>query len=236
MTTLNDAPAEFVDAYSFAVMRAIKGENRAAVLLAGRSQTVLSRMVALGVALCAAKPQTSRKAISAEFGRLIPTSKGGAQGNATHAAYKGRVLAALDEAGVMPGIWRDIPSGLSAEQFATAVDARAVIIAARVSAMKAEAEATRTAEKAEAERLAAIKEDAEREERVRAANNPDLIQGADGDTDESIIRAALASALAALATLRSFADHSEAVAALSRIQQSFFDEAAADMDISILAA
>jgi hypothetical protein len=236
MSTLTDAPAAFVDAYAFATMRAIKGEDRAAQLLAGRSATVLSRMVALGVALCAAKPQTSRKAISAEFGRLIPTSKGGAGGSATHAAYKGRVLAALDEAGVMPGIWRDIPSGLAADEFAAAVDARAVIIGDRVSAMKTEAEAARAAEKAEAIRLASIKEDADREERVRAAENPDLIQGADGDTDESIIRAALASALAALATLRSFADHAEAVAALSRVQQSFFDEAAADMDITILAA
>ena len=236
MSNLSDAPAEFVDAYSFAVMRAIKGEDRAAVLLAGRSQTVLSRMVALGVALCAAKPQTSRKAISAEFGRLIPTSKGGVGGSATHAAYKGRVLAALDEPGVMAAIWRDIPSGLTADEFATAVDARAVIIGDRVSAMKAEAEAARAAEKVEADRLAAIKDEADREERVRANEAPTLLDGADGDTDESVIRAALASALAALATLRSFADHSEAVAALSRVQQSFFDEAAADMDVTILAA
>jgi hypothetical protein len=236
MSTLTDAPAAFVDAYAFATMRAIKGEDRAAQILAKSSATVLSRMVALGVALCAAKPQTSRKAISAEFGRLIPTSKGGAGGSATHAAYKGRVLAALDEAGVMPGIWRDIPSGLSADEFAAAVDARAVIIGDRVSAMKTEAEAARKEEaRVEAEAKAA-REEVDREERVRAAENPTLIDGADGDTDESVIRAAGAAALAALATLRSFSHHPAALLALSRVRSSFFDEAAADMDISILAA
>lgn len=238
MSNLNDVPADFVDAFAFATMRAIKAETRVADLLVARSATVLFRMVALGVALCAAKPQTSRNAISTEFGRLIPSSKGAAHGprGATYAAYKGRVLSALEEPGVMAGIWRDIPQGLTADEFATAVDARAVIVGERVSAMKAEADAARAAEKEEVARIAAARDEAEREERVRASEAPTLIDGADGDTDESIIRAALAAALDALATLRSFANHIEATAALSRLQQTFFTEAAADMDVTILAA
>lgn len=235
MSDLINVPTAHVHSFTVATLDAIKIEALAVKAAEGAGHNVLAAMVALGVAVAASLPQGTVTAIRNKITGLVPSSVGGKTGDAKHANYKTRIMAALQEEGVLAGIWRDIPGALSVEDFAEAVKARAVSFGARVTAMKAEAEKARADAKVKVAQEASYTAEVEREARVKALENaPTLIEGAQADTEEATIRAALATALDALHTLRSFATHPEALAALATIQQVFVDDAASD--VVILAA